>query len=91
MLRLIVYFEDYRNLWIKAVDVQRREIRLRVEDETINSIRYLLGHQEEWFHSSIVICPGVTKFSPGLVSVLYFKTNRYATGWCATRSVENVS
>ena len=90
MLRRIIDFENYGNLRIKAVDVQRNVVRFGIEDEAINSISDGLRHQEKGFHSSVRIRPGMTKFSPCLISVLHFKTDCHATCRCATRGVQDV-
>jgi hypothetical protein len=90
MLRRIVYLEDDGNFWIKAVDVQRRIVGLGVEDEAIGSIGHWLRHKEKRFHASVSVCPRMSQFGPGLVRVLYFKTNSHSISRGTPRSVEDV-
>ena len=90
MLCSLFDLEDDAHLWIKAVNIQRREIGIRVKDQSVSSCQQWLFKQEEGLNSTIFISPGVAELAPTLVCVLHFEIDGNAAGWCAARGVEDV-
>ena len=90
MLRSFFDLEDDAHLWIKAVDIQRREIGVSVEDKPVGSGQQWLFKEKEGLHSSIFICPGVAELAPALVCVLHFEIDGNSTGRCAAGRIEDV-
>ena len=90
MLRSIIDVEDHRYLRIEAVDAERREIRLRVEDKAVRAVRDRAIHQEERFHAPVCVGPCMTQLGPTLVGVLNLETDRDTARRRSSRSVENM-
>ncbi len=90
MLCSLVDLEDDAHLWIEAVNIQRREIGISVEDQPVGSCQQWLLKQKEWLNSTIFISPGVAELAPALVCVLHFEIDGNSAGWCAAGCVEDV-
>lgn len=90
MLRVVVNFKNNGDLWIERLDTKRTEIRINVEDKTINAGRQRLVHQKERFDPAIFVGPCVAQLGPALISVLHLQANRHALCRRASRGVEDV-
>src|ERR1041385_3650749 len=90
VLGSVVHIEHHRHLRVETVETQRREVRLRVEDQPVCAIGHRLMDEKERFHAAVRVGPGMAQLGPTLVSVLHFQTNRHTAGWGAPRRVEDV-
>jgi len=90
MLGAVVDIENHRHLRIEARRAERREVWLSVKNQAIRPICHRPVDEEEWLHAPVAVGPGMAQLCPGLIGVLYLKTNGHATCGRAARSVEYV-
>ncbi len=90
VLRCVIDLEDNRNLRIKELDVESREIGLRIEDQPVGAAGQWLFNQKERFDPPIFVGPCMTEFGPAFVRVLQVQVDSNAAGGRATRYIEYV-
>jgi hypothetical protein len=88
VLSRIGNFENDRNLRIKKLDVELREVMLCVKNQPVGSALEGLFDEKKWFHSSVIIRPCMTQFRPGFIRVLDVEMDSDAAGGGAARNVE---
>ena len=90
VLRRVVDLEHHRNLRIKELDLECREIGLSIEDQSVGAPGQRLLNQEERFDSPVFVGPRMTEFGPTFVRILQVQVDSYAACGRATRYVEYV-
>jgi len=60
MLRCVSDLESDRNLWIKALGIEVREVPFGIENQAIASRTKIVLDEKERSHAAILIRPGVT-------------------------------
>ena len=90
VLRCIVDLEHYGNLRIEELDVEGREVGLRIEDQPVGAAGKWLFNQEEGFDPPVFIGPRMAELGPAFVRVLQVQVDSYAAGGRATRDIEYV-
>lgn len=90
MLRRVVDLEYDRNLRIKILNIESREIGFGIEDQAINAAGQWLFNQKERFDAAVFVGPRMTEFGPRFVRVLQVQADSYTARGRASRYVEYV-
>ena len=80
VLGRVIDLEHHRNLRIKILDAEFREIMLRIEHQPIGAAQKRFFNQKEGLHPAIFIGPGMTQLGPGFIRILDVQMDSDATG-----------
>ena len=90
VLRRVIDFEYYGHLRIETLDLERREIAFRIEDQPVDARIQMVFDQKERFYPTVFIGPRFSQRGPTIVVVSHFEIDMHTARRSAATRVENV-